>query len=74
MDLNGKQVIAAKYQASNQFHNGLAAVRLDNLWGYIDPTGEVVIAPQFSAATDFNENGLEESIPEEASMEEGEIL
>lgn len=36
----------------------VAAQNEDELWGYIDITGEYVIQPMFSAANSFAENGL----------------
>ncbi len=33
------QVIEARYEAVQMFHNGLAAARMNGLWGYIDTTG-----------------------------------
>jgi len=37
------------------FHEGLMAVQLGDLWGYIDAKGQVVIRPQFDAAMNFYE-------------------
>ena len=34
------------------FCEGLAAVRIEDKWGYINPAGEFVIAPQFDTATE----------------------
>ena len=72
-DLNGKEVIPARYIDVEGFSDGLAAVLPDNStvntvifgelikegtgFGYIDKTGNMVIAPQFSKAEPFN-NGL----------------
>ena len=35
------------------FHEGLATVRTDDGWGYVDATGRMVIPPQFDAAGAF---------------------
>ena len=71
-DINGKEVIPAQYIAVEGFSEGLAAVLPDNStvrtalgdiikdgtgFGYIDKTGNMVIAPQFSKAEPFK-NGL----------------
>jgi hypothetical protein len=39
------------------FHEGLAAVQIGNLWGYIDTQGSLVIDAQFKYAFDF-EDGI----------------
>jgi hypothetical protein len=48
--------------------NGLAAVKLDGKWGYINETGDFVIEPQFDDADSFavlNKKDIEERcIPE----------
>ncbi len=36
------------------FNEGLAAVRIDGTWGYIDKSGKLVISPQFSNADEFH--------------------
>ncbi|MBR3482130.1 MAG: WG repeat-containing protein [Neisseriaceae bacterium] len=71
-DINGKEVIPAQYIDVEGFSEGLSAVLPDNStiriglsniikegtgFGYIDKTGNMVIAPQFSKAEPFN-NGL----------------
>jgi len=38
-----------------EFSEGLAPVRLNLKWGYIDKTGKIVIQPQFVDAEDFSE-------------------
>lgn len=71
-DINGKEVIPAQYIDVEGFSEGLATVLPDNStvrtalgdiikdgtgFGYIDKTGNMVIAPQFSKAEPFK-NGL----------------
>lgn len=36
------------YDAAGDFHEGLAAVKKNNKWGFIDTSGKMVIAPQFN--------------------------
>jgi hypothetical protein len=43
-----------KYEDARDFSEGLAAVRLDRKWGYIDASGKVVIAPRFGDSSSFN--------------------
>lgn len=53
----GRQGIDGEFSAAGSFSNGLAAVQVDGLWGYIDATGKIVIEPQFAAATAFSADG-----------------
>jgi len=39
---------ADKYDNATDFSEGLAAVRINNKWGFIDRSGKIVIAPQFN--------------------------
>lgn len=59
IDTSGKIVIEAKYQSSNDksrdFSEGLASVRIDGEFGYINKKGELVIAPQYAKTHPFNE-------------------
>jgi len=42
-------VIKPQFEKAEPFHHGLAAVRVDALWGYIDPDATMVIEPRFEA-------------------------
>lgn len=48
-------LIQPKYEWAQQFSNGLAAVRIDGKYGYIDVSGKVVIAPRFDQAEEFDQ-------------------
>lgn len=51
-DFNGKSI-----ESASEFSNGLAAVRTeDDLWGFIDTKGNIVIEPQFTNTSFFNES------------------
>ncbi|MGI8856459.1 MAG: WG repeat-containing protein [Thermomicrobiales bacterium] len=54
IDPSGNMVTQPQYDAAQPFHEGLAAVRIGNLWGYIDKTGKMVIPLQFRAAFGFS--------------------
>jgi hypothetical protein len=41
--------------ASNPFKEGLASVKIDGKYGFIDKTGKIVINPQFNEAQGFHE-------------------
>ena len=45
--------IPKQFEVAMRFSDGLAAVRINGRFGYIDATGRVVIAPQFDAAGPF---------------------
>jgi hypothetical protein len=48
-------VIPEKFQGVKPFHDGLAAVQMDEKWGFIDRSGNVVIKPQFNGTEGFSE-------------------
>ena len=39
-------LIPERFEVAQPFSEGLAAVRIDGQWGYIDATGKVVIPPR----------------------------
>lgn len=45
--------IPERFEVAQPFSGSLAAVRIEGQWGYIDPTGRVVISPRFKAAGPF---------------------
>ncbi len=47
-DSSMQYAIPPIFDAASDFHEGLAAVRIDDKWGFIDKTGKVVIEPQFN--------------------------
>lgn len=49
------QVVAPQYEDAQKFSEGLAAVKKDGKWGYIDEQGEVVVPFQYDVAYVFNE-------------------
>lgn len=50
-----KKIIEPKYSGVKNFSEGVAAVCLNNKWGYIDKNGNVVIDFMFDYAYDFKE-------------------
>jgi hypothetical protein len=50
VDLKGKMVIAANYDAASDFSEGLACVKKNNLYGFVDAGGREVIGFQFDDA------------------------
>jgi len=43
------------FPAPEDFHDGLAVIKVDNKWGYIDKTGKYIIEPRFVTAWNFSE-------------------
>ena len=48
-------VIEPKFENAKRFSEGLAAVRIEGKFGYIDTTGEIVITPKFDQAGMFDQ-------------------
>ncbi|MGJ5819543.1 WG repeat-containing protein [Paludibaculum fermentans] len=55
VDLRGQPVIPEQFDHVEDFSDGLAAVRVGKLWGYIDKTGAFAVTPQFLDAKPFSE-------------------
>ncbi len=49
------QAIAPQYEDAQEFSEGLAAVKKDGKWGYINEQGKVVVPFQYDVAYIFNE-------------------
>lgn len=62
MNPQGEWVIEPKFASALPFSEGLAAVNHDGLWGFIDKTGKMVVAPRFGDPENVNaalfRNGL----------------
>jgi len=50
---SGTVRIAQTFEVAKEFSEGLAAVRVDGRYGFIDPAGRMVITPRFEAAGPF---------------------
>lgn len=55
IDTTGKFVIQPEFDGAWEFHEGLAAVKIDWARGYINHSGEFVIEPKFQQAGSFND-------------------
>ena len=60
LGLDGNEAISPRFRlddaedtAARTFGDGLAAVRVDQAWGYINPAGAFIIAPRFADCGDF---------------------
>ena len=46
-------VIEPMYEDISPFYEELAAVKLNDLWGYLDESGKMIIEPKFQEALPF---------------------
>lgn len=53
----GKAVISPKYEDAGAFCRGLAPVKLDGKWGFIDEKGNEIVAPSFELASPLSKSG-----------------
>ena len=54
IDKTGK-VVRSGYEDTGDFSDGLAPVKLDGSYGYMDAAGKMIIAPRFDGAGGFSE-------------------
>ena len=47
-----------EYDDANNFSNGIACVKKDGKWGYVDKVGNIIIDFKYDEAGDFSEEGL----------------
>ena len=55
IDKTGAIAIAPKYDDAWGFTEGLAAVKIGNMWGYIDKTGRQIVPTKFDDASSFSD-------------------
>lgn len=55
IDKTGRFAIEPQYQEAGDFHEGMAAVQVDDKCGFIDKTGKMVIPPQFYGVGNFSD-------------------
>lgn len=53
---NGGIVVEPQFDFASDFINGVAAVKVSDLWGYINAEGNFTIVPQFDEAWNSSEN------------------
>jgi hypothetical protein len=50
-----KTGVTAKYEYAGPFCQGVARVKLNKKWGYIDTTGNVIIPPKYNEVENFSD-------------------
>jgi hypothetical protein len=73
LDRRGKRLATPPLDPNyygHSFHDGLAAIRIRDKWGFMDKTGRLVIAPQFIEAGDFSEGLAAVELPIDQSKEQ----
>jgi hypothetical protein len=55
IDASGSVISAARFDGAKAFSEGLAPVKVDSLWGYINRDGTMAISPQFEDAMSFSD-------------------
>ncbi|MDL2259501.1 WG repeat-containing protein [Deltaproteobacteria bacterium OttesenSCG-928-K17] len=63
-----EEIIPRQYEAGLPFSEGLAAVRINGQWGFINMKGEVVITPQFDLVGSFAHDLAEVLIDEKVGV------
>jgi WG containing repeat len=55
---DGTWLIAPKFEILGHLYNGLAKAQIGGKFGFVDPTGALVIPPKFREVGDFGRDGL----------------
>jgi hypothetical protein len=84
IDLDGSMAISFKFEDATPFREGLAAVKLNGKWGFINRAGDFVIEPTYDAMNTFTncnynifasdehkEQGLDESLTRNVGFFDG---
>lgn len=51
----GQRLDNQYFRRAHAFHEGMAAVEINDKWGFIDTTGKVIIEPKYFLVNDFSE-------------------
>ncbi|NQT16006.1 MAG: WG repeat-containing protein, partial [Planctomycetes bacterium] len=64
IDKTGRLVVPGGFEAANRFSDGLAAVKKDGKWGYINRKGRIVISPRYNEWADPFCDGMARVAPD----------
>ncbi len=64
IDRHGNVKIPFQYQETSGFKHGLAAVNINDKWGFINSSGELVIKPKFEDVTHYFRSTLSKREPQ----------
>lgn len=64
IDANGQRLGTLEFDEPGEFHEGLAAVKIGGMYGYINTRGEWHIAPQFTSAAPFSDGLARIELPD----------
>ncbi len=68
------KTILSQYDSVKELSDGLIAVEKNGLWGYVNPSGELVIQPQFVVAHNFDQGFALAQFSEERGIYDGCII
>ena len=58
VDKDGKEYSLGDFQEAQSFSHDLAGVKIDNAWGYIDPSGKLVVENQYGGVKPVSAKGV----------------
>jgi hypothetical protein len=57
IDIYGKEIISPKFKSARNFSNGLAAIKQNDKWGFINKSGKILIECNYTNCSDFVGDG-----------------
>lgn len=57
IDIYGKEIISPEFKSARNFSNGLAAIKQNDKWGFINKSGKILIECNYTNCSDFVGDG-----------------
>lgn len=57
VDIQGNELVVPQFKMARNFSNGLAAIKINEKWGFVNKSGKVVIECKFTNCSDFVGDG-----------------